>query len=142
MTDAEYEVQLERVRRLIEKWAKPIGLNWWRAKYVYDRDRCPEDAKRVMDCSSSWKYGWFQITAYLPVVMTREDNELEEDFVHELMHVFLTELRNLEAVEWEAHKEHVATVLAKAFIWLREHVETEGAARTVPAPQWSGSVST
>lgn len=49
------------------------------------------------------------------------DEEIEYVVVHELMHVFLNEMRE----QGQQHEERVATLLAKAFLWVRDQTREE-----------------
>jgi hypothetical protein len=58
-------------------------------------------------------------------VAEQSDAVLERAFVHELMHIFLKETRET-GRDWLDHEERVASVLTKAFLGLRTHVEQQG----------------
>lgn len=135
MTDAEYEAQRERVKPLFEKWAHALGLAWWSLTLEYERE---EDAApvrgtefhtgkwgRAMSTNVDWRYARGTITAYMPMVKTLSDEELERTVVHELCHVFLNETRTADKADWLDHEERVAETLAKAFLWLRDSVREE-----------------
>jgi hypothetical protein len=136
MTDAEYEEQKGRIRKLVEEWVKPIGLGWWRIDFEYEREDkpCPEGATDscVAECHVAWKYLQATITFYLPQVARLDDERLEYAFVHELMHVYLNQMRPWMSKEWpqyefleaenSAREERVATELGHAFVWLKQQV--------------------
>ena len=136
MNDKEYATQKKRVERVIDKWVKPLGLRWWKLGYKFYREPLPPyegesivySAQAVMDCHVSWKYLRAWIRFNLIAVADLGDVELEWAFVHECAHVFLNEMRE-EGID---HEERVASHLADAFIWLREHVEGE---KKRPAPR-------
>lgn len=123
MTDSEYEAQKARIQALIERWVKPLGLAWWKLNFEWERDRCKDDVTLgdgysthvAMRCYADWRYMEATIIVFLPSVAERRDDELEPLFVHELMHVFLREMRE----KGLDHEERVATTLAKAFVWVR-----------------------
>lgn len=52
----------------------------------------------------------------MPRVREIGDKELERCFVHELMHIFLSETGD----DWLDHEERVASTLTKAFLWQRD----------------------
>jgi hypothetical protein len=56
----------------------------------------------------------------MPRVLELSDEDLERCVVHELVHVFLNEARE-NGEDWLDHEERVASTLAQAFIWLRDH---------------------
>jgi hypothetical protein len=129
MDDAEYEKQKARLIALSEAWIHPIGLGWWRVNLSYDRTG--EDffasvekagnfrSQSVARCFADWKYGIATILWNMPELPDLDDDELEHTFVHELMHIFLNEVRG-EGADWMDHEERVATTLEKAFIWVRD----------------------
>lgn len=129
MNDAEYEAQRARLQDLAERWCNNIGLGWWRITNSYDRTG--EDfhdsvsvvggfrTGTVARCFPEWRYGIATIVWNMPEVETQDDEQLELVFVHELMHIFLHELRGDEDGDHLDHEERVASTLAKGFIWAR-----------------------
>jgi hypothetical protein len=131
MTDKEYEKQKRRIRKLIKKWVKPLGLHWWRMDFAYRRDANTNHTASyspklngngnqwvvVMDTSADPYYRKGLITVYLPELQDMPDDELEECFLHELMHVFLSPMHNQKVAKEE---ESVAQSLALAFIWINK----------------------
>lgn len=129
MTDKEYKQQKERVRKLIKRWVRPLGLNWWKIDFVYERsektqddtDYSPKAIKGkwtcALDTSCDPYYLTAEIRAFLPILQDINDEDLEEYFVHELMHVFLSPMHSKKTAKEE---EQVATKLAQAFIWSRD----------------------
>ena len=116
---------------MIERWVHPIGLHLWDITFLWSRET-PDDA--VMRCEAHWEYLCATITVYLPRVQEyTNDARLEVIFVHELMHIFLKEARWAdEARELSMeHEEHVATLLAKAFVWVRDAAQ-RGEAPALP----------
>jgi hypothetical protein len=130
MNDEEFELQKKRIQVLTERWVKPLGMNWGRIHFVYHRDSgdFQEQREKYCDtskdgsgrglafCTSDWRYAESTIQFNLLVVAGEDDDALEEFYVHELMHVFLSEMRE-SGID---HEERVATTLAKAFVWLRD----------------------
>lgn len=127
MTDAEFEEQKARLKVLVDRWVKPLGLGWWKIDMEYAREEYRPAKENTRDaevahCACDWRYGEACITWNMPKLPGLNDDELEWAFVHELMHIFLNEQR------WTAdnsadsldHEERVASTLAKAFVWLRE----------------------
>lgn len=138
MTDAEYQAQKDRVKALIERWVKPIGLGWWRIDFNWSRERkepaddSPSATRCVMECHALWKYRKATITCYVPAVEEIEDDEyLEWIFIHELMHIFVNEIREPE--DWMSHEERVCSELASAFQWLRQSLVKDFDGDTVTA---------
>lgn len=127
MTDKEYEAQKKRIRRLTKKWFHKLGLGWWKIDIEYSRvssDPFEKTAYSPKLISGKWVSvmatsadPWYRkalITCYLPEVSTLDDEELEETYLHELMHVFLSPMKN---PKFAKEEEAVAQSLAKAFIW-------------------------
>lgn len=131
MNDAEFEAQKGRLRELAQRWAKPLGLGWWEITHEYARDgyeppKEPADgAKSVAHCKPDWRYAHALIVWNMAAVADTEDEELEYIFVHELMHIFLHEMRWYDHEHGLDHEERVATTLAKAFLWLRDELKGE-----------------
>ncbi len=132
MNDAEFDAQRVRLQALSEKWIKPLGLGWYALDFVYARDNYKPPGTTAKEdslayCSTDWRYGHAAITWNMVEVIEQDENKLEVAFVHELMHVFLNEMR------WTAnndsdsldHEERVASTLTKAFLWLRDSLTEE-----------------
>lgn len=139
MTDAEYEAQKARVDAVLAKWVNSIGLGWWRLSYVWSRDPAVEGEggassdKTAAVCTVLWQYLCATITFYLPTLADEDDSHLEWIIVHELMHVFLREMRwtNDDGDNID-HEERVATMLAHGFMWAREAGFDEGRRSIAP----------
>lgn len=117
MTDKEYSKEKRRVEKLLEKWIKPLGLGWWMIDISYSRDFAgdTDGFDTVAECSSKWYYRIADVKFYLPAVARIDDARLEVLVVHELMHIFVNEMR--EKDEDRRHEEHVVTGLANAIVW-------------------------
>lgn len=126
MTNEEFEQQKSRVRALADRWLRPLGLLWWDIEIVYFssvpefRDANGSDAYMVT--RADWRYARATISVDCPAIAALNDKRLEWAFVHECCHILTNEV--WDALEADApelhHREHVATVLAKAFVWARE----------------------
>lgn len=133
MTDEEFAKQKERIQRLIDRWVKTIGLGWWRITYIFRRtyaeaENTVGNYEEKMRCEAHWRYGQACITVFVPAIENLTDDALEWLFVHELMHVFLNEMKvetQGQADHQQEHEERVASSLASAFIWLRESMMEE-----------------
>jgi hypothetical protein len=128
LNDKEYREQKRRVERFVEKWRRPMGLDWWTLKFRWDRlDKCELDKTGdgsfccVAHTEVQWPYLTATITLHLPTIEEQSDKELESQVVHELCHVMVNEMRwlNAESVNLD-HEERVVTQLAQAFRWVRE----------------------
>jgi len=130
MRDKERKRQEKRVRDLVKRWIGPMGLRWWKLDVVYyaDYDECrqlfgkPGDAslETVMSTYASWQYLEATIDVNLQRVAKMGNDELEMTVVHELAHVLINEMREVQGEEGIEHEERVATTLARAFLWTRE----------------------
>jgi hypothetical protein len=127
VNDADFQQVQARIDALHEKWAQQIGLGWWKIVYRWHRGPIPNHADALMTCEVLPSYHRAVICVNAPSVFDESEGDLEESFVHELMHVFLGPL-------WEARdytddtarrdvEESVATALGHGFQWLREHCE-------------------
>lgn len=120
MNDEEFERQKERIQALREKWVGPLGLKWWCTNWKYDRgDIADSDGYGnypVAHCRADWRYLEATIEWSLPRVVNLSDQELENVLVHELMHIFVNEMREGKL----KHEERVCETLARAFVWLRD----------------------
>lgn len=122
----EREDQKRRVQKLHKKWVRPIGLAWWNIQIVfYDLatgDESTDSTDVAMACEVDWRYMMATIRVNLDCIETMSDDKLEKTFVHELMHIFLGELRG-DTKEDHDHEERVATQLASSFIWAVKNVK-------------------
>lgn len=128
MNDTEFETQQQRLHELSEKWIKPLGLGWYKIDFAYAREeyRPPKETTSKDDslayCHTDWRYGFATITWNMPEVANQKDDDLERAFVHELMHIFVHEMR------WTAdnssdsldHEERVCSNLTNGILWLRD----------------------
>lgn len=125
MTDKEYEAQKKRIRYLTAKWVKTLGLGWWRIDIAYDRnpparegyEYSPSDSQNwdvAMTCVSDPNYCKALITFYCSVTKGLSDSDLEEAFLHELMHIMVSPMRSKQKA---GEEERVATLLARGILW-------------------------
>jgi len=75
----------------------------------------------VGKCWTDWRYQETTIQLSMHKLRKLDKKNIEKCIVHELMHVFLNEMREQgydnKSID---HEEHVATQLQKAFMWVRE----------------------
>ncbi len=130
MTDQEYKSQKKRIQILIDKWISPLGLRWWRIRFNYfreDRKNGETSYRPLIGEDGDWKvmfattcdpyYLTASIDCYLPTILEADNDEVEECFLHELMHVILSPMHHKATRKEE---ELVATNLARAFGYLEE----------------------
>lgn len=125
LTDKEYAAQKKRVKKYLDKWIASIGLGWWKINIEWETVRSEEDDRGscAAEARTTWEYREATIVFYLEVVAGESDEELEYIVLHELMHVFVNEMREWQCATAETvyeavrHEERVCTDLAKAFLW-------------------------
>jgi hypothetical protein len=111
----------KQIKQLIQKymtyWVKTTGLGYWDIKCLYSE--AVEEGRTcdvlLGEASATWQYQMATITFYPKSMTEMSEDEIERLVVHELMHVFLNEMRE-EGID---HEERVATMLAKAFLWVK-----------------------
>lgn len=134
MKNKVYKAQRKRLLKLADEWVRPIGLGWWKVKLDFDRegvsfkDSMHEEngfrSGSAARCFPDWRYSMATIIFNMPEIVHHSDNELEFVFVHELMHIFLHEMREGANVRKQLpHEERVATALAKAFVWHKKQLQ-------------------
>lgn len=127
MTDAEFEKGKARLIALRDRWQSVIMPGGWTITHCFmgdSNDMIDHKGKSVPKalalCAARWEYMEATIQWNMPRLADHDDESLERTFIHELMHVFLNETR--EEPFQLRHEERVATELALAFYWLREHL--------------------
>lgn len=102
------------IKKHMEWWCKWLGLNYGlvTTKFVYSWE---SDMDAAAICDTKWQYEESAVTFNLKQLRKLNDKEIEEVVVHELMHIFLNEMRE----KGIKHEEHTATRLQHAFIWVK-----------------------
>jgi hypothetical protein len=98
-------------------WSQWLGLNYGSMNLIFDefiKDASGPDVAGI--CDTDWRYQETVITLAMHKLRTLNKYQIEKVIVHELMHVFLNEMRE-EGID---HEERVATNLQKAFLWVRD----------------------
>lgn len=132
MTDKEYNEQKRRIQKLATKWVGPLGLKWWKINISYHREKSETPTSYMpikngeyvcfMTTTAEPNYLVARIDAYLSEIIDLNDDELEEAFVHELMHIFVSPM-STEIKKKSGDEERVATTLSRAFRWVRQENE-------------------
>jgi len=127
MKKKEIRRQKHRLKCLLQKWVEPLGMGAWRrALYFYyedDVERFKGELGEVLfRTTASWPYEWIDIEVNVPLMVDIPDGELEEYFIHELMHGLLNEMRENDI----KHEDRVCTNLARAFRWVRKYAVDRG----------------
>lgn len=124
MTDLEYEALVARLKKLVEHWRQPLGLNWWRLSLNYERNGLSqtdgEGWRSLMKVSAKWPYLAAELSFSMPDLLGLSDEELERHFVHECCHILVNEMRNRSENDGQDHEERVCETLTNAFLWVRE----------------------
>lgn len=113
------ELQQTRITKLADKWINPLGLGYWRIDTEYLNERLPASnsgAVRAFTVTALSEYLTATISVSIPVIAEMSDERLEAMFVHELMHIFLSEIQH-ECDDLDWHIERICTRLADAFLW-------------------------
>lgn len=134
MTDTEYATTTARIGALADLWLPCLGLkDAWHIAFRYFRDSGEYamdkhgesyDRESVAYASVSWAYLDALITFNVPRFVVMTPARQEEAFVHELCHVLIHEMRAGTRCDCEydiRHEERVCTMLARAFVWTKEH---------------------
>lgn len=116
MTDQEYEEQKARIQAIVDRWRSVVGLNDWTLKLVYHRERYTEAPARLGSNECLWQYMESNVNFYLPACAERDDEQLEEDVVHELVHCITDSIDRIWTVDDDRtlHVEFVTSLVAKA----------------------------
>lgn len=120
MTDKQYETEKRRVRKLWEKWFRPIGMGWWQVDLNWSRVREEEEPATAAMTTTNWQYRTASVTFYLPSTSDLNLEQLEEVVVHELSHILCGPIQDMTTDERRDITEHTVTTIARAIIWARE----------------------
>ena len=134
MKTKQFKKHRARIRKLAKKWIGPLGLAWWTvelhcfdsaAEFLKAHGSGKADEDRIlMRVYSDWRYRTATIAVNVPLVKERSAEQLEHGFVHELMHIFLGEMRMTCAEpDFSDHEERTAKTLADAFLWVQRKAQ-------------------
>jgi hypothetical protein len=120
-----YKEVRQHIRKVVPWWVHQLGLGYWHVKVYYSHEiqRNHQGTIRAAYCEADWRYETASITFYPKAMCEMAEDEIEATVVHELMHVFLDEMREPEI----HHEERVATQLQKAFCWVKKAGDTTNA---------------
>ena len=137
MNDKEYRQQKNRLIALRDKWYKRLGLGWWCVELEYCRDGLPdppnndsEQFQTIFKTYAKWEYRKGLIKCNMPAIAELSNDDLEEMWVHECMHLIVNEMRE-SGDNWLKHEESVCTALARAFIWTAQDIEKVLSKKTI-----------
>lgn len=120
MTDKEAREQKKRVKKVIDKWFKTMGMNWWRIDMYWERDYDAADDRTAARTSWSWQYRSAVITWFLPVIQNFNDEELENAVVHEFSHILIGAVSQDVLEDKRQLVEYSTENVTRAIIWARE----------------------
>jgi hypothetical protein len=123
VNDPNYAAQKRRIRRLIDKWHKSLGMGWWSLDIKYSnttRDDGDDYSTVLMAVHTDWEYRKAAITVHIPSMFDVSNEDLEKCVVHELCHVLVNEMHDWTLEDpGKKHEERVVCGLADAFLWTR-----------------------
>lgn len=114
-TQKEVREQERRVRPLLKKWIKIMGLQNWDLSIELDPGIIDPGDKALAfgaECEPNYEYESATIRFSVPEIATYTDEGLETLIIHELQHCLLDEAK----IKNTDSEEHVATLLTKAFM--------------------------
>jgi hypothetical protein len=104
----------KKIHAIATRWIQRTGLGYQRIDIGYKKTfDGTEHEGCVGYCNTNWKYMTSYVVFNYKELEELDPKRFEEVVVHELMHIFLNEMRE-EGID---HEEHVATMLQKAFMW-------------------------
>jgi len=105
------------IRKYFKWWVHWLGLEYWIVNCYFEDDEINKGNGYLLAGSTDveWKYLHAYVTFYPKTMRHLSKSDIECAVVHELMHIFLNEMRE-EGID---HEERVATILQKAFMWVR-----------------------
>jgi predicted SprT family Zn-dependent metalloprotease len=114
-------MKTRRVKKLLHKyftwWVHWTGLGYWNVRMVMS-GKVKKRPNNYLLCGyneTDWRYQTTSITFYPKAMRHLAPDEIEAAVIHELVHVFLNEMRE-PGID---HEERVATTLQKAFSWVK-----------------------
>lgn len=123
MTDKEYREQKKRVRKLFDRWMKPVGMGWFHVEFEWGRALNEDQPREVMKTEVTWEYREVTFIVRLPACVALSDERLEHIVVHELSHAltggFMAQL-DLSNDAINQIMETTTENVANALLWARE----------------------
>lgn len=114
-------MKTKRVKKLLKKyflwWVHWTGLEYWHCRMGFERkiNKLPNNLWLGGYCTVEWKYQTARIVFCPRAMRHLTPEEIEATVVHEIMHIFLNEMRE-DGID---HEERAATQLQKAFMWVK-----------------------
>lgn len=117
------KAERKRIRAIAKRWYRPLGLDEWRLTTKYTVGPLIVDGRvspEVVGCATvRWEYRDAVLEFNLEKTAGLSDEDLEEVYLHEAMHILVNELRE----EGIAHEERVCSGLAFVLMRLRKAVK-------------------
>ena len=130
MNDQEFESQVERIKKVIDKLSPILALEYWDVSHEFVREEFEVDGHNAKEATAAvnpmWQYMSALIKWNVPRCADMEDEDLEHAFIHEACHIWLAEMR-----EWQGsndalnHEERVAESFARLLDRLRPQEEKD-----------------
>jgi hypothetical protein len=121
VTDKEYQRQVRRIERTLEKWLKRLcinnGVGGWSIGLDVQREPF-EDCNVIARVFPSWKYLYADVVFSAPRVATLTDQKLDWATVHELVHLFVQEMNEEE--DKINHEERTVSTITRALFNVME----------------------
>lgn len=90
MTDRQFAVQKKRVDDYLHKWRNILNMWQDRLTIRYERRSHSDHSHTIGETWASWHYRNHAITFYMPeIAEIKDDSEVEEAVLHELVHILL-----------------------------------------------------
>lgn len=123
MTDKEFTQQKKRVMVILDKWRPVLGLSDHRMRYKFIREYHAEH-EVAAQCFPLWQYKHHTVEFYMPsLAECDDDSEIEEDILHELVHILVAPASGNYAPDDDALRaqyEYATQSITYALIWARE----------------------
>lgn len=117
MTDTEYKKEKARIKKVIDKFFKPLGFGWWVVDIEWDRERNEDSPSQTARTASNWQYRTARITFVVPVCAEQTDEELENIILHELSHILAAPIQDFRDDQSREITEYTVTNIAHALAY-------------------------
>lgn len=136
LDDAQFNEQVVRVQKVVDYWWKALELDarGFVLKINYNREERHEEEdnqiwRTFMEIGTSWQYQHADMAVWIPECYHQSDEQIEEDVVHEFMHMLVNEMRadpkigpkDEDSIDLHNHEERVVTSLARSLTHLRNY---------------------
>lgn len=123
MTDRKFAILKKKVEKIANEWRDIIGLHDHRLRYKFIREKHSE-GNTVAQIYPLWQYKHHTLEFYMPTVDECDsDEELEEDILHELVHILIAPASGNDAPSNQAEREvreYATQCITYALLWARE----------------------